>query len=203
MLVFLETDRLLLRRFTPDDVDALVELDCDPDVMHFVTGGRPTPREEIESEVLPAFLDYYERFTGYGFWAAIERSSGRFLGWFHFRPARGAPAGEVELGYRLRRSAWGKGYASEGSRALVDKGFAELGVERVVAFTMAVHVASRRVMENAGLRYVRTFHQPWPDPIEGDEHGDVEYALLRTEWEQARRQASAARSPGTTEGSER
>jgi RimJ/RimL family protein N-acetyltransferase len=171
--------------------------------MHFVTGGRPTPREEIESEVLPAFLDYHARFDGYGFWAAIEKSTGRFLGWFHFRPARGAPHGEVELGYRLRKSAWGRGYASEGSRALVDKGFAELGVERVVAFTMAVHVASRRVMEKAGLRYVRTFHQPWPDRIEGDEHGDVEYALLRSEWEQARGQASAARSPDTTDGNER
>jgi RimJ/RimL family protein N-acetyltransferase len=171
--------------------------------MHFVTGGRPTPREEIESEVLPAFLDYHARFDGYGFWAAIEKSTGRFLGWFHFRPARGAPQGEVELGYRLRKSAWGRGYASEGSRALVDKGFAELGVERVVAFTMAVHVASRRVMEKAGLRYVRTFHQPWPDRIEGDEHGDVEYALLRSEWEQARGQASAARSPDTTDGNER
>jgi hypothetical protein len=60
-------------------------------VMHFVTGGRPTPREEIESEVLPAFLDHYAHLAGYGFWAAIEKSSGEFLGWFHFRPAKGAP----------------------------------------------------------------------------------------------------------------
>ncbi|MGH3077464.1 MAG: GNAT family N-acetyltransferase [Gaiellaceae bacterium] len=188
MEIFLETDRLRLRPFTEDDVDDLVELDADPDVMHFVTGGRPTPREEIESEVLPAFLDHYARFAGYGFWAAIEKTSGEFLGWFHFRPAKGAPPGEAELGYRLRKSAWGKGYATEGSRALIDKGFAELGVGRVVAFTLAVHIASRRVMEKAGLRYVRTFHQPWPDRIEGDEKGDVEYALLRSEWEaQARR----------------
>ena len=84
--IFLETDRLLLRQFTEDDVAILVELDGDPDVMHFITGGRPTPREEIESDVLPAFLDYYARFAGYGFWAAIEKSSGRFVGWFHFRP---------------------------------------------------------------------------------------------------------------------
>jgi RimJ/RimL family protein N-acetyltransferase len=186
--IFLETDRLQLRPFTEDDVDDLVELDGDPDVMHFVTGGRPTPREEVESEVLPAFLDYYARFAGYGFWAAIEKASGEFLGWFHLRPAKGAPPDEAELGYRLRKSAWGKGYATEGSRALIDKGFAELGVRRVVAFTLAVHVASRRVMEKAGLSYVRTFHPPWPDRIEGDEKGDVEYALLRSEWEaQARR----------------
>ncbi len=182
MQVFLETERLVLRRFTQADVDVLVELDGDKEVMKFINGGRPTPREEIESEVLPAFLGYYQRFAGYGFWAAEEKATGSFLGWFHFRPAKDARPGEVELGYRLRKSAWGKGYATEGSRALIKKGFAELGVERVVAFTMVVNVASRRVMEKAGLRYVRTFHQPWPDHIEGDEQGDVEYALTRSEW---------------------
>jgi len=182
--VFLETDRLVLRRFTEDDVENLVELDSDPDVMHFINGGRPTPRREIASDVLPAFLGYYERFAGYGFWAAVEKSAGRFLGWFHFRPPTAAQPGEVELGYRLRRAVWGKGYATEGSRALIQKGFAEFGVQRVVAFTMVVNVASRRVMEKAGLRFVRTFHQPWPDYIEGQEEGDVEYALLRSEWEQ-------------------
>ena len=184
MQIFLETERLVLRQFTEHDVGNLVELDSDPSVMHFINGGRPTPRNEIESDILPAFLDYYERFAGYGFWAAIEKSSSRFVGWFHFRPARAAHPNEVELGYRLRKSAWGKGYATEGSRALIHKGFAELGVQRVVAFTMVVNVASRRVLEKAGLRFVRRFHQPWPDYIEGEEEGDVEYALLRSEWEQ-------------------
>ena len=187
MQIFLETDRLVLRQFTEDDVDNLVDLDSDPEVMHFINGGRPTPRHEVESDVLPAFLDYYARFAGYGFWAAMEKSTGRFVGWFHFRPAKAAPPNEVELGYRLCKSAWGEGYATEGSRALIHKGFAELGVQRVVASTMVVNVASRRVMEKAGLRFVRIFHQPWPDHIEGEEKGDVEYALLRSEWqEQAR-----------------
>lgn len=184
--VFLETERLRLRRLEYDDIEHLVELDSDPQVMRFINGGRATPRSEIENEVLPAFLGHYERYVGLGFWAVEEKSTGRFVGWFHLRPAEEAPAGEVELGYRLLRSAWGKGYATEGARALIDKGFAELGVERVVASTMVVNVASRRVMEKAGLRFVRIFHQPWPDYIEGEEEGDVEYALLRSEWEQAR-----------------
>jgi len=184
MRVFLETERLLLRRFTADDVDDLVQLDSDPEVMHYITGGRPTSREEMETEVLPAFLGYYERYPGFGFWAAVERSTGDVLGWFHLRPEDPERAAEVELGYRLRRSAWGKGYATEGSRALIAKGFAELGVERVHATTMVVNVASRRVMEKAGLRFVRTFHQPWPDYIEGQEEGDVEYALSRAQWEE-------------------
>ena len=183
MHVFLETERLVLRRFTENDTDLLVELDSDPEVMYFVTGGLATPSEEIENEMLPAYLGYYERYAGFGFWAAIERSSGEFAGWFHFRPESEDDPHQVELGYRLRRSVWGMGYATEGSRALIDKGFLELGVERVYATTMVVNVASRRVLEKAGLRYVRTFHQAWPYPIEGAEHGDVEYALRRAEWE--------------------
>jgi RimJ/RimL family protein N-acetyltransferase len=80
----------------------------------------------------------------------------------------------------------GHGFAVEGSRALIEKAFTEYGAERVNAETMAVHSASRRVMERAGLRYVRTFHQDWPDSIPGDEQGDVEFALTRTQWEQGR-----------------
>jgi len=78
--------------------------------------------------------------------------------------------------------AWGKGYATEGSRALVDKAFGELGATRVWAGAMAVNAASRRVMEKAGLRFVRLFHADWPCKIPGDEHGDVEYAITREEW---------------------
>ena len=61
MRVFLETERLLLRRFTEDDLENLVELDSDPEVMRFITGGRATPREEGANEILPAFLDHDER----------------------------------------------------------------------------------------------------------------------------------------------
>jgi RimJ/RimL family protein N-acetyltransferase len=96
--VFLETDRLLLRRFTEADVDNLVELDSDPEVMRFINGGRPTPREEVDNDLLPAYLAYYQRSAGYGFWAAIEKSTGEFVGWFHFRPPPGGGRDDVELG---------------------------------------------------------------------------------------------------------
>jgi RimJ/RimL family protein N-acetyltransferase len=183
MWVFLETERLLLRRFTESDVANLHDLDGDPEVMRFINGGKPTPRDVIREETLPRFLRAYERFEGFGVWATIERSTGEFVGWFEFYPSKDAGPEEVELGYRLRRSAWGKGYAKEGSRALIRKGFTELGVQTVVAETMAVNTASRRVMEKAGLTYVRTFHQEWPERIEGEEHGDVEYALTKADWE--------------------
>jgi RimJ/RimL family protein N-acetyltransferase len=184
MQIFLATDRLVLRRFTIADADNLVSLDADPEVMRFITGGIPTSRAEILDEVLPAFLGYYQRYEGYGFWAAIEKETGEFLGWFHFRPRAGAAPGEVELGYRLRKSAWGKGYATEGSRALIRTGFTQFGVQRVVAETMAVNLASRRVMEKAGLTLIRAFLQPWPHPIDGDQYGDVQYALDRAGWQQ-------------------
>jgi len=182
MDALLSTRQLRLRRFTPDDVDLLTDLDSDPDVMFWITGGRPTPREEIVDDILPAFLDYYRAGDRWGFWAIEERSTREFVGWFHLRPGDGRPDDEPELGYRIRKAFWGKGYATEGAAALVDRAFAELGATRVIAETMVVHTASRRVMEKVGMRLVRTFHADWPDHIPGDEHGDVEYAITRDEW---------------------
>ena len=78
---------------------------------------------------------------------------------------------------RLARAAWGRGLATEGARALIERGFAEMGLRRIFAETMAVNVASRRVLEKAGLTFVRTFHLAWDDPIPGAEHGEVEYEI--------------------------
>ena len=172
----LRTARMTLRAFRPDDVENLVALDGDPQVMHFITGGRATPRDQIESEVLPAFL----RRTPFGFWAA--EVEGEFAGWFHLRPGPQAPPDEPELGYRLARRFWGQGLATEGSMALIATAFEAFGARRVTAQTMVVNTASRRVMEKCGMRVVRFFHGDWPDPIPGDEHGDVEYAITFEEW---------------------
>jgi RimJ/RimL family protein N-acetyltransferase len=176
MDVFLETERLVLRRFTHADVESLFSLHNDPDVMRFLNGGRAASRREIERE-------YRERFTKDGYRAVIERATDDFIGWFGFHPREDRGPHQFELGYRLRRSAWGQGYATEGSRALIRKGFTELGVRRIFAETMAVNLASRRVMEKSGLEYVLTFHEDWSDPIAGAEHGEVEYALTRAAWE--------------------
>jgi RimJ/RimL family protein N-acetyltransferase len=181
MRIFLETDRLLLRYAVEADAQLLHDLDSDPEVMRYLTGGKPTPRSVIETETLPRFLA--GRNGGEPrCWIAIERASSAFVGGFALETPADGRADQAELGYRLRRSAWGKGYATEGSRALVAKGFGELGLERIWAETMAVNLASRRVMEKAGLAYVRTFHLEWDDPIEGTEQGEVEYAITRAEW---------------------
>ena len=182
---FLETERLVLRRFTPDDADLLIELDSDPDVMRFLNGGRPTPPERIREEILPRLIGHYDRWPDYGMFAAFTKDGGEFVGWFALRPNEGDPDDEPELGYRLRKAAWGRGYATEGSIALVHKAFTDFGARRVYAETMTVNMGSRGVMEKAGLRYVRTFFPDLP-PIEGSEHGEVVYELTRDDWERRR-----------------
>ena len=184
MIVFLETDRLILRRFTADDIGLIVELDSDPEVKRYIDNGAPVDLVDLD-ETMEWWLRYYVKFEGYGFWAAIEKATDEFIGWFHYRPRHGDGPLEPELGYRLRRAAWGRGFGTEGSAALIDKGFREFGVQRVYAQTMVVHTASRRVMEKAGLRYIRTFDTEWPIRIPGDQEGDVEYALTRAEWHTA------------------
>jgi RimJ/RimL family protein N-acetyltransferase len=202
MQVYLETERLVLRRFMVDDAENLFELDGDPEVMRYLSGGEPTPRDMIEEKILPRFLASYERFPGYGTWAAALKSTGEFLGWFGFQPTGEDAPGNVSLGYRLRRTAWGKGYATEGSRALIRKGFTELGAERVYATTYQDNLASRRVMEKVGMKLVRayrltlsdlrtesTFYVAGEDVWDGD---DVEYAVLKADWEQNAAESSNA-----------
>ncbi len=181
--VYLETKRLILRRLTEADADNLLKLESDPEVMRYLTGGVPHTRDKIVTEVLPYYLGYYERYQQYGFWAAIERATGEFIGWFHFRPYRAAPE-EIELGYRLKRSAWGKGYATEGSRALIKKGFSEFGVGKIVADTLAANVRSRRVMEAIGMQLEQEFvcePSEFPDWSEEERKG-VKYALTKAHW---------------------
>jgi RimJ/RimL family protein N-acetyltransferase len=181
--VFLQTDRLKLREFTPDDLDDLAALDSDPEVMKFLTGGKPIPREEVERVLLPRYYASYELWPAFGTWAADDADG--FVGWFALQPMQEAPQDlrVVELGYRIARDRWGRGYATEGSIALIRKGFTELGVEQVRAQTMTVNKGSRRVMEKSGLVYERTFFFDFGgDPIEGGDQGDVWYAADRDDW---------------------
>lgn len=183
MTVILQTDRLRLRQFTEDDAANLFELNSDPDVMRYLSGGRPTSFEVLRDEIIPFHLAVYERFDGLGTWAAESVSSGEFLGWFHFRAGPGDDITNADLGYRLHRSTWNKGYATEGSRALIRKGFTDLGVTRVFAHAMTANAASRRVLEKCGLVLVRTTPFEGPADVAGAEQGEVEYALTRSEWQ--------------------
>jgi RimJ/RimL family protein N-acetyltransferase len=171
-----ETERMTLRPLTFDDVDTLLALDSDPEVMRYITGGKPTPRDEV--------IDIVRRRIGRR-WMAADRATAAFIGWFGLVPSRTID-GEYEVGYRLRREFWGRGLATEGTTALIDLAFGELGATRIWAETMAVNLRSRAVMERCGLRYGRTFHLEFDDPIEGTELGEVTYELSRAEWERRR-----------------
>jgi RimJ/RimL family protein N-acetyltransferase len=184
MDIFLATDRLLLRRFTDSDADHLVDLDSDPEVMRYLNGGRPTSRVHIERSVLPTILGEYEPESDLGVFAAFTRDDGAFIGWFMLRRDGAGPRDEAELGYRLRQAAWGRGFATEGSRALLHHAFVTMGLNLVHAETMAVNSRSRRVMEKLGLRYETTYFPPFA-PIPGSEHGEVRYVIDRETWHTA------------------
>ncbi|MDX2546457.1 GNAT family N-acetyltransferase [Streptomyces sp. WI04-05B] len=184
MDTYLETERLALRRFTADDADLLIELDSDPAVMRYLTGGRPTAPELVRDRHLPNILAGYEKWGGdLGLFAAQEKDGGVFVGWFILRPEPEGPLDAVELGYRLRQAAWGRGYATEGSRALLEKAFTELGVRIVWAETMSVNRGSRNIMEKLEMTLVGTIPTPsGMEMIEGSEHGGVRYEITRERW---------------------
>jgi RimJ/RimL family protein N-acetyltransferase len=181
--ILLETPRLRLRRFVPQDVERLVALDSDPEVTRYTSYGEPTPRERYEREILPRWFAYYDVELALGYWAAETRADGAFVGWFHLRPDR-FDAGEQELGYRLQRAAWGRGYATEGARALLVHGFGPVGAAKISARTLARNAGSRRVMEKCGLAYERDF--VWPEDVLAgrteDERAGVKYSITRPRW---------------------
>ncbi|MEZ0446639.1 GNAT family N-acetyltransferase [Cellulomonas sp. ICMP 17802] len=186
MDTYLATDRLTLRPFTADDADLLIELDSDPAVMRYLSGGEPTAPELVRERDLPSILAGYDRWDGdFGLFAAHEKDDDAFVGWFCLRPERGGPRDEVELGYRLRQDAWGKGYATEGSRALVDKAFSELDVRVVWGATMALNLASQNVMEKVGMTVAESLDTPEDMlMVEGSELGGFRYEITKEKWAQ-------------------
>lgn len=147
----LRTGRLLLRRWRDADRDAFAELNADGEVMeHF-----PEPLARDESDSLVDRIEAGFERRGYGFWAVELGPSGEFIGFTglalaefeaHFTPA-------VEVGWRLKRSAWGHGYATEGARAAMTYGFDRVGVREIVALTTRNNMRSRAVMQRLGMSH--------------------------------------------------
>jgi RimJ/RimL family protein N-acetyltransferase len=180
----LTTDRLVLVPLSDEHLDLEVELDSDPDVMRY-TAGRPPSREEVEQSHRRRLAAARE-VEGLGFWVGFADDG--FVGWWILQPPNGPDqpkvAGEADLGYRLLRRHWRRGYASEGARELVRYGFTEVGLDRIFAQAMAVNAASRATMAAVGLTFARGFisGEPYADPIPGAEHGEVEYEITRATW---------------------
>ena len=178
--IFLETERLYLRRFLAQDAPLLVELDSDPEVMRFISRGQPTTLEENERIRLPRMLSYDRDWPPSGFWAAHLRGDDSFVGWFHLRPDL-IDSGDMELGFRLKREVWNRGLATEVSRVLISRSFADWGYQMISARTLIHNLASRRVMEKSRLRFEREFvwdNAALPGWSEEERRG-VKYSLAR------------------------
>ncbi|MCW2141055.1 GNAT family N-acetyltransferase [Actinoplanes cyaneus] len=193
----LRTERLLLVPLDDCHFELEVELDADPEVLRYLWG-----RARTRDEVVGSHADRMAlagKVDGLGYWMAFGTDGGRrgspapedetgaeFVGLMMLPPAHGEDQPDdptvAELGYRLARRYWRQGLATEASRALLRHAFDTVGQSRVIAQTMAVNTGSRGVMESVGMRYVRTFHPLWDDPLPGSEAGEVEYEMTRAMW---------------------
>ncbi len=147
----LETSRLTLRRWQEDDRVAFAEMNADPVVMHYFEA--PFTRQQSD-EAIDRYLAAFDR-DGFSFFAVTVRDTGDFAGTIGLQIMRFAvpnlPQPAVEIGWRLTQSAQGKGFATEGARAIVDFAFNQLGLSEVVAITALPNRASRHVMEKLGM----------------------------------------------------
>jgi RimJ/RimL family protein N-acetyltransferase len=179
----LRTERITLVPLADEHLGWEVELDSDPEVMHYLSG-RASTRGEVEA-AHERRMAAAQKVDGLGFWVGLVDND--FIGWWTLQPAHGPDQpddpGVADLGYRLLRRNWHKGLASEGARELVRYGFDDVGLDRIIAQTIAVNAASRAVMERVGLTYVRSFPTSMTAPVEGLEQGEVEYEMTREQWE--------------------
>ena len=147
----IETERLLLRAFTPDDFEAFAAMRADAEVMRFIGQAGPRTREQAREWLEENERGWIE--TRFGIWAVVEKANGELAGWCGLARLDGTE--EVEVGYGLGRRAWGRGLATEAARASLRYGFERLGLRRIVAVVYPANHASRHVVEKLGLRYVK------------------------------------------------
>jgi RimJ/RimL family protein N-acetyltransferase len=180
----LQTERLRLVPLADEHLQFEIELDSDAEVMKYITG-RASSRDEVE-QAHRRRLAAADEVPGLGFWAGF--ADDEFIGWWILQPPNGPDqprvAGEADLGYRVLRRHWRRGYASEGASELIRYGFEDVCLDRVFAQTMAANAASRATMATVGLTFTRAFvsGEPYDDLVPGAEQGEVEYAVTRTTW---------------------
>ena len=165
------TERLILRHFHILDVEAMYQVFCDSEVMRFSDG---VQTREWVHDWLHTCLERYYQTWGFGPYAIVEKQNSEVIGYcglFFFPDVNGQP--EVEIGYRLVRSAWGKGYATEAVRTIHDFAFSTLGIKRLIAIIDPANMASIHVAEKIGMNYEQEFMR------EGYTHPDHVYTIHR------------------------
>jgi len=146
-MAVIETSRLLLREFVPEDVDALAAVISDAETMRFY----PEPRDHagVESWIERNCRRYRE--DGHGLWAMVLKSSGELIGDCGLARQSVDEVDEIEIGYHVRRDMWGQGLAPEAAAACCDYGFERLRTDRLIALIRPENLPSRRVAEKIGM----------------------------------------------------
>ncbi len=150
----LATERLLLRRFRPDDFEAHAAICADAEVMRYIRAGALSRADAWWQ--LARYLGHWQ-LRGYGLWAVVERASGRLVGHLGFLEPEGGHG--FEMGWALARDAWGKGYALEGTRAALEHAFTALGRDHVVCVIRPENARSIRLAERLGGRLEREIEE--------------------------------------------
>ena len=151
MLVVIETDRLLFRRFTEDDAPLLYDLNLDPEVIRY-THDPLTDVEHARKILNDVILPQYA-LHDHGRWAVFLKSSVEFIGWCGLKYL--AETNEVDLGYRFKKKFWGHGYATEAALACIKYGFTTLNLDRIVGRALPANHASIKVLKKCGMKYLR------------------------------------------------
>lgn len=145
----IESERIIFRKFTPDDLSKLIELRSDEEVIKHMGGKRLQNPEAIEKR-FQAYMDSYEK-SVFGVCAMIWKETGEMFGWSGLMPLE--DTGETEVGYGMIKEFWGKGIGYECAAAWLRYAFETAGLERVVAVATPENAASRRIMEKCGMIY--------------------------------------------------
>lgn len=148
----LETERLIIRKFTPGDLDRLIETRSDEEVIKYL-GGRTLQNPEAIEKRLEFYINCYETF-GFGMSAMIWKKTGEMFGWSGLQPLDGTS--EIEVGYGMIKEFWGKGIGYECAMAWLKYGFETAGLERIVAVASPENTGSWRIMEKCGMKYEKT-----------------------------------------------
>ncbi|MCL6732469.1 GNAT family N-acetyltransferase [Streptomyces neyagawaensis] len=146
----LPTERLLLRPWRESDLAPWAAMNADPEVRAYFPELLTTEQSDASVAGFQADLDR----RGWGWWAVEVRATGEFIGFTGLDPVEDdMPFTGVEAGWRLARTAWGHGYATEAARAAVDFGFRRLDLDEVLAVTVATNLRSRAVMRRIGMAH--------------------------------------------------
>lgn len=171
---------MVLTRTNWPDIDDVVALNADIEATGDLGHDRPMTAARVLAEEMPRLMAHNRRADRLGSWVARDRETGHFLGWFMIRPID-EQRRTVDLTYRLRRTAQGRGYDTEGMLGMIEIASAAR-MSTVIATTMAVDVATRQLMEQAGLRLVSSGAGEAAGPTTGAARRQVDYALdLTTE----------------------